>query len=172
MHELGRLARALHLQVDRKGDFWHVSGGVGVHVVNADATSCDCADFVIRGALCKHRVAIQLRLGNPDAIAALRELVPPPNRSRRTRGEDEAMVAEGPLPPLVPIQESGALNLWRRELRAGTRTMLEPDDFLRKAAVMEAVARDYVREGMIAAANELRREAATLVVRESEGAAA
>jgi predicted nucleic acid-binding Zn finger protein len=56
MPDLKRLARAEKLAVDRKGDGWLVSGGARPHVVNNDATECDCEDFAFRrrGGGCKH----------------------------------------------------------------------------------------------------------------------
>lgn len=70
---------------------------------------------------------------------------------------------------LVP--EAGALTLWKRELAAGVRTMHTTDD-LRDAAICEANARDEIRCGQIAAANESRRLAAAILVRRFAGRAA
>jgi hypothetical protein len=72
-----RLARAVHLDaapIDN-GRRWHVTGGKAPHFVSADASRCDCADFAYRRATCKHRLAVSLRRGDPDALLALREVV-------------------------------------------------------------------------------------------------
>lgn len=82
-----RLARAVHLDVEQLPDHtWRVLGGALEHLVSADATTCDCADFAMRGGACKHLLAVELRRGDPATLLALRELVPlprPPQRHRR-----------------------------------------------------------------------------------------
>lgn len=72
---------------------------------------------------------------------------------------------------MKPVPEAGALSLWKRELAAGLRTMHTADD-LRDAAIHEANAREEIRNGHIAAANESRRQAAALLVRRFTGRAA
>lgn len=72
---------------------------------------------------------------------------------------------------MKPVPEAGALNLWRREVGLGLRTMYAADD-LRDAACYEANARDELRAGMIGAANESRRKAAAILVRRFAGRAA
>jgi predicted nucleic acid-binding Zn finger protein len=81
--DLARLRRAVHLDVERiDSGVWVVTGGSGSHVVRAD--ECDCADFIMRRAKCKHLLAVALRTSrDPDVIRALRELVPLPSRSQR-----------------------------------------------------------------------------------------
>jgi hypothetical protein len=83
-----------------------------------------------------------LRIGSANGVANL-----PPARSE-----------------LRPVPEAGALALWKAELARGMRTMHAADE-LRDAAVLEAQARDDLRAGMIAAANDARRAAAALLVR-------
>lgn len=64
---------------------------------------------------------------------------------------------------VLPIPEVGALREWRDELWKGLRTKYTADS-LWSAAVQEAQGRDYLRLGMIAAANEARRQSARLVL--------
>lgn len=64
---------------------------------------------------------------------------------------------------MKPIPEAGALAQWRSEIRQGLRTKLTVDS-LWLAAVHEAQARDYLRDGMVDAANEARRQSARLVL--------
>lgn len=61
------------------------------------------------------------------------------------------------------IPEAGALAQWRKELRDGSRTK-QTVDALWLAAVHEAQARDYLRDGMVAAANEERKKAAAIIL--------
>ena len=73
-----RLARALWLRVERlgKGRF-RVVGGHEPHTVALEdgAFSCDCEDFVLRATTdCKHVLALRIRRGDPDVIAALRKV--------------------------------------------------------------------------------------------------
>lgn len=73
-----RLARAIHLTAERRDDgTWRIVGGSAEHIVSSDGSECDCHDSLYRpGVVCKHRSLVLLRLGNPDVIAALREIVP------------------------------------------------------------------------------------------------
>lgn len=83
---LARLARAVHLDCERIGNgAWQVTGGANAHVVGEDASSCDCFDHAQRSATCKHMLAVRLRLGDADTLAALRLLVAPPARSTTLR---------------------------------------------------------------------------------------
>jgi len=77
-----RLARACHLVAQRRDDgTWLVMGGATEHVVSADGGECDCVDSLVRrGSICKHRLRIQLGLGDPSIIAGLRQIVPLPRR--------------------------------------------------------------------------------------------
>ena len=89
--DAARLARAIHLDVERRGDnAWTVSGGSQLHVVRADASECDCSDHAMRGGPCKHALAVRLRLGDLETVRALRTLVSPaghvPRRHTRERG--------------------------------------------------------------------------------------
>lgn len=66
--------------------------------------------------------------------------------------------------PEVP--EVGALREWRRQLAAGERTRLTFDPLF-YAACAEMNARDYLRVGVLGAANDYRRQAARLIVEAS-----
>ena len=80
---LDRLARAVHLSaVKLAPGRYRVAGGASAHVVDLSADVCDCADFALRGAVCKHLLAARLRAGDPEALQALRALVPLPRRRR------------------------------------------------------------------------------------------
>jgi hypothetical protein len=82
--DLGRLARAVHLDAERLTDGrWLVSGGAQPHIVDLDAGSCDCADSAVRGGPCKHLQRVRLALGDAAALERLRALVPLPTRARR-----------------------------------------------------------------------------------------
>lgn len=76
--DTSRLARAVHLEAERIGNgAWTVSGGAGLHhVVSADATSCDCENYRLRGGPCKHALAVRLRLGDLGTLRPLRAIVP------------------------------------------------------------------------------------------------
>jgi hypothetical protein len=77
-----RLERAKDLTVERRGDAWLVAGKLRSHVVSADASSCDCRDYEIRGGACKHILAV-----------------------RRERGEDLDATLE--IDPLGSIRSNG-----------------------------------------------------------------
>lgn len=78
MIDLGRLARAVHLDAQRIGDsVYLVSGGATAHRVDLRVgEACDCDDRRIRGATCKHVLRAMLGEGDPDVLRALRDLVP------------------------------------------------------------------------------------------------
>lgn len=80
MTDPARLARAVHLDVKRQGPGYMVSGGQTTHYVPETARTCDCADYRLRAAVCKHRLAILLRQGDPDTLRGLRALVSLPRR--------------------------------------------------------------------------------------------
>lgn len=88
---LERLRRAVFLDVEPlSGSAWRVNGGTASHIVQraavAPALTCDCADAAMRRAICKHALAVRLRLGDPVALRGLRELVAQPKaRTRRER---------------------------------------------------------------------------------------
>ena len=88
-----RLARAvLQLEAEQLGDGrWSVTGGAGPHIVDADASSCDCPDHVFRHKACAHLLRVRLALGGEQAIAALRALLPPPT-ARRPRNAPTKIV--------------------------------------------------------------------------------
>lgn len=67
---------------------------------------------------------------------------------------------------MKPVPEAGALAEWRKELQEGSRTRLTVDA-LWLAAVYEAQARDYLRDGMVGAANEERKKAAAIILEAS-----
>jgi hypothetical protein len=76
-----RLAKAVHLDAEKLDNgAWKVSGGASEHLVTADASACDCADFSVRGGSCKHLLAVRLRTGDSEALDALRGLVVAPAR--------------------------------------------------------------------------------------------
>lgn len=84
--DLARLARAVHLNVERiDASRWAVRGGAGEHVVDVSREACDCTDFRVRGGPCKHVWAVRLRRGDQEAIDALRALVELPRRPRKPR---------------------------------------------------------------------------------------
>jgi hypothetical protein len=84
----GRLARAIHLDVESNGaGEWSVTGGRGRHCVTIGerGTICDCADSDLHPELaCKHRLAVALVRLPAEVREALRELVPV-RTSRRVR---------------------------------------------------------------------------------------
>lgn len=64
---------------------------------------------------------------------------------------------------MIVLPEAGALVTWWEGLRAGSRSKYE-SDALWQAACLEARARDLIREGCVAAANEDRRNAAQIIL--------
>ena len=73
----GRLRRAVHLDAERvPGGAWSVSGGRSAHTVSADGSACDCTDYGMRGAACKHILRVKLAAVDAGVLGALRELVP------------------------------------------------------------------------------------------------
>lgn len=62
------------------------------------------------------------------------------------------------------VPEIGALREWHRELHDGLRTKFDFDP-LWLAACAEVTACDYLRQGMVVAANDERRKAAAIVRR-------
>jgi hypothetical protein len=83
-----RLCRAVHLTVEPLGQAhrYHVSGGTQRHLVDWELGECDCADHCYRRTLCAHLLAAALREGEPSVLAALRLVVPNPDRvGRRLR---------------------------------------------------------------------------------------
>lgn len=85
--ELRRLARAIHLDVQRVGDgLYRVSGGEQEHLVDLRATQeCDCEDRAYRGAVCAHLLACMLAEGDRDCLRSLRYWVPRPGARRLVR---------------------------------------------------------------------------------------
>lgn len=81
-NSLLRLARAVHLDAQRTGGGWCVSGGAALHLVSDDLTACDCADFVIRGGVCKHQLAARLASGDAETLRELRALIAIPRQRR------------------------------------------------------------------------------------------
>jgi L-asparaginase II len=66
-----------------------VTGGAAPHEVTESATgtlACDCADAACRAGIeCKHVLRVKLMRADPAVMAALKDVVPPPNRSRQYR---------------------------------------------------------------------------------------
>ena len=86
--DLRRLARALYLTCEREGaGLYRVSGGAESHAVRlGDDPPCDCADFAVRGGLCKHLLRARLARGDAKVIKALQLLVAYPQTSRSGSG--------------------------------------------------------------------------------------
>lgn len=61
------------------------------------------------------------------------------------------------------LPEAGALVAWWSELLLGLRSRYDADALWR-AACLEARARDLIREGLVAGANEDRRNAAQIIL--------
>lgn len=72
-----RLRRAVALEVTRDRDGWIVTGGRQPHRVTQKGRRlrCDCADFLVRRTVCKHRLRVALALGNPVIIASLKRII-------------------------------------------------------------------------------------------------
>jgi len=86
--ELHRLARAVHLDVERLSDHrYRVTGGEQPHVVDLRrARECDCEDATYqREYACQHLTATMLYEGDRDAIRTLRYWVPRPGARRLVR---------------------------------------------------------------------------------------
>jgi hypothetical protein len=85
-----RLARAVHLEVEVCGAArWIVSGGKQVHTVTG--AECDCQDSALRpGAVCKHRLAVQLARLPAEMREALRLVAPAKAAGRQVRRRDRA----------------------------------------------------------------------------------
>lgn len=64
---------------------------------------------------------------------------------------------------IEPINEAGALLVWRREVERGERKVSDSDD-LSWAACLEARARESVSEGLIVSANDDRLRAAEMLI--------
>ena len=78
-----RLARAVHLDCEPLGDGrWRVTGGARDHLVGP-GDACDCTDFGLHHALCKHLARVELEALPPQLLTALRTVVPLPKRLRR-----------------------------------------------------------------------------------------
>lgn len=90
-----RLQRAVWLSVEPLGygHCYRVANGSRSHFVNLESAtaSCDCWDYLYRGAICAHQLSAALREGEPSVVAALRLLIPSPKR--RTRPVEEQVVA-------------------------------------------------------------------------------
>lgn len=85
---LERLARAVHLDVERLGDHrYRVTGGAEPHIVDLlRARECDCRDAEIQRAYaCQHLTATMVYEGDRDAIRSLRYWVPRPGARRPVR---------------------------------------------------------------------------------------
>ena len=84
---LDRLARAVHLNVERLTDHrYRVSGGEREHLVSLDeALECDCENRAYRGVACAHLLACMLAEGDRDCLRSLRYWVPRPGARRLVR---------------------------------------------------------------------------------------
>ena len=85
-----RLARALYLDCQQEGpDVFRVWGGAQSHTVElGPVTRCDCVDFGVNGAQCKHLLRVALAHGDAEVIEALQLLVPFPQTKRRSNGTE------------------------------------------------------------------------------------
>ena len=85
--ELARLARAIHLDVERITDHtYRVSGGEREHLVSlVEALECNCEDRAYRGVACAHLLACMLAEGDRDCLRSLRYWVPRPGARRLVR---------------------------------------------------------------------------------------
>ena len=85
---LERLARAIHLDVERLSDHrYRVTGGARPHVVDLGASQeCDCEDATFQRAYaCQHLTATMLAEGDRDCLRTLRYWVPRPGARRLIR---------------------------------------------------------------------------------------
>lgn len=102
--ERGRLARAVHLEVEALGARqWAVTGGRERHLVTTEG--CDCVDSGVHlGIVCKHQLAIGLVCLPVEVLNALRALVPVQRaRTRRTRKtEGRPNFSDRPSPSQAP----------------------------------------------------------------------
>ena len=86
--DLKRLARAIHLDVERLADHrYRVTGGAEPHIVDLRrARECDCRDAEIqREYACQHLMATMLYEGDRDCLRSLRYWVPRPGARRLVR---------------------------------------------------------------------------------------
>ena len=85
---LERLARAIHLDVERLSDHrYRVTGGAEPHIVDLlRARECDCEDATFqRTFACQHLTATMLYEGDRDCLRSLRYWVPRPGARRLVR---------------------------------------------------------------------------------------
>lgn len=79
--DAARLVRAVNLDADPlDGRRYMITGGARTHLVDLDGEhepDCDCLDFVVRRATCKHIARALLAEGDPRIVAALRLVVKP-----------------------------------------------------------------------------------------------
>ena len=78
-----RVMKALYLDaVPQDNTTWRVTSADSFHVVSVGDSGllCDCRDFAIRGGPCKHILRVGLANGDREVIAALRLLIPNPQR--------------------------------------------------------------------------------------------
>jgi hypothetical protein len=172
------------LHVEPAGaDRYRVTGGTEPHLVERQGPGdwrCDCKGFAYRGR-CTHVAAVLLmrerEAAVPDSPAA---------RARReqddalaTRADDDVLALLGPSweqmtpaervaygssrhgPPVVGRMKTPALDVWHRELAAGTRTNVTFDALWRAACEeMNALgAPPECKEGYLAEARRIMRDA-------------
>lgn len=80
--ELGRLQRAIHLDVEELAPGLYRVSGAGHQYTVWYGYACPCADRV---RPCKHDMAIELYRGNRDYLRSLRAIVPLPGALRLIR---------------------------------------------------------------------------------------
>lgn len=113
-----RLARAVRLRAVRVDDtFYAVAGGAKPHVVNVTTKTCDCDDHLYHGdaTWCKHVLAALLRRGHGAVIAALRDIVPHPDRPQPSPLSPHATESAPPVVVDVPDASLDDADSWLRD---------------------------------------------------------
>ena len=92
-----RLARAVReLECEQRGDgSWCVTGGADPQVVDPDAGTCSCKDYLYRRGVCAHLLRVRLALGDPATLRALGQLVTPPKRGSVHRTSTAGVAVHG-----------------------------------------------------------------------------
>ena len=84
---LKRLAKAVHLDVERAGESRYLVFSFG-HSYIVDLKSdepCHCADYAIRGVVCAHILACRMLEGDVEVLRSLRAITPLPQARRLIR---------------------------------------------------------------------------------------
>ena len=85
--DLKRLAKAVHLDVERAGESRYLVFSFGhSYVVELKSEEpCHCADYAIRGVPCAHILACRMLEGDVEVLRSLRALIPYPGALRLIR---------------------------------------------------------------------------------------